>query len=654
MRTTSLAVGLIFSLLLSHAGLLKQSPTQTKKEDVRPATTAPDLAKEKETTSSDAVFRQRGIDLIKDAGEEASKLDDHRSAARIQVAAGESLWAYDREAAQKFFRAAFDAALTYYREGKNEVLDPATRLTTGTRADFCQEIIRRISARDAALGHELSKAFSEEKQRGQEGSKRTKPLESYLRRRGDDALTNDLEIKAAGLLRTNQQAAIAEAKRIFAIEIPRDALIFIWQLAMQDRVAADQLVLWLLANIREDETADAGQLQILTPYFFSDQFLWITDGMGGQGGPYLRGLISRGRDFGSEELMVQWYIEVSFIVLSRIASNNLAEFPDAASSLGAAAYLAQWLEPRVAQVRPSLLPAWQALVNQLFSRVPPNQQSFLAKLSQDEKEASNRMIPQGGIRPTKEGVDRIKDLLEKAEKTSDPARRDLLHQEAALEAGRIGDLGRALEIAEKISDKDFRQQVKDWIYFNAATRALNEQELEKARNYAIEIKAPDQCAYLFCVMARAALKAKDKGRASDFLTEAEQRAEKADNSPEKVRALMSIANLFASFDLPRALESMAIAVRVANRVPSYSPEPGRMLRTLGNAAGQRHDLVQSVESVDLGTGMAALAAVDFDGALLLAQSLDNKALKLTAVVAVAASVLNKKAETKAPPEKAKD
>src|SRR5205814_1661164 len=129
MHKSLLAVVLVFSLVLPPLSIARQSPPQTKKAETRPATDKPpDPAGEKDAVPQGAGLQQRGIDLVKDAGEEAAKLDDRRSAARIQAAAGEALWPFDKEVAQKFFRSAFEAALTYYRDGRNEVLDPVTRL----------------------------------------------------------------------------------------------------------------------------------------------------------------------------------------------------------------------------------------------------------------------------------------------------------------------------------------------------------------------------------------------------------------------------------------------------------------------------------------------------------------------------------------------
>jgi hypothetical protein len=172
---------------------------------------------------------------------------------------------------------------------------------------------------------------------------------------------------------------------------------------------------------------------------------------------------------------------------------------------------------------------------------------------------------------------------------------------------------------------------------------VQEKRLDDARRFALEVDATDQRAYLFFQIASAALKDKDRFRAAEILHEAAQQATAADNTPEKLRALSGIAHLYAGIDPQRAFEVAAEAVRAANRVPTYGPGETRLLRSLETPGGQGSYLsVNDVREFDLGKMLAVLARTDFDGALLLAESLENKSLRLAAIVTLAASVFDKK------------
>jgi hypothetical protein len=374
-------------------------------------------------------------------------------------------------------------------------------------------------------------------------------------------------------------------------------------------------------------------------------YLWATDGYGpswGVGRNFGRDQISKLRDPAAEEILIDWYIEVSFAVLSRTAASDLVVYPDASSRIGAAVWLARWLEPRVSKSRPMLHHAWRVLMDQLNARLLPQQEAMFSRVSLFAKEHPD--WSESWRSQAETPTDRIKRLLEQAGKETDPARRDFLYQEAAIEAERTGDRSRALEIAEKIKALDFREQVRDWINYNAATRALNEGRPEVARQYAVEIAAPDQRASLFCAIARIALKEKDETGAAVLLNEAEGRTIDADVSPAKVRALIMIANQFSRYDPPRAYQVMAKAVEEANKIPDYGSEQAKTVRSLRNAAGQKQGLVHQAENADIEVGMAVIATVDFDGAQHLCQSLENKSLRLSSTIAVASKALKRKSD----------
>jgi hypothetical protein len=98
---------------------------------------------------------------------------------------------------------------------------------------------------------------------------------------------------------------------------------------------------------------------------------------------------------------------------------------------------------------------------------------------------------------------------------------------------------------------------------------------------------------------------------------------------------------------------MLEAVRAANRVQNYSLDQPRMARRLGNSAGMRYDLIADEVDSNLAAGLKLLARSDFDGALLMAESLEHPPLKLASIVAVAAVAFEKK-ESKAEASKKKN
>ncbi len=137
------------------------------------------------------------------------------------------------------------------------------------------------------------------------------------------------------------------------------------------------------------------------------------------------------------------------------------------------------------------------------------------------------------------------------------------------------------------------------------------------------------------------LKNGDRTRAVELLDEAAQRAAGADNTAEKLRAQLGIANLYASFDPARGFEIAADAIKTANRVPSYNPDQAHLTRVFF-LAQQHFSLKRDCRRLRSGKALANLARADFDRAIALAQSLEPKPLKLTTLVTIASSVFDQK------------
>src|SRR5205085_10084452 len=113
----------------------------------------------------------------------------------------------------------------------------------------------------------------------------------------------------------------------------------------------------------------------------------------------------------------------------------------------------------------------------------------------------------------------------------------------------------------------------------------------------------------------------------------------AADSQEKLKALLGIASTYSSFDQVRGFEIVADAVQAANKIKDYDPEKNNTtMRSLGNGAGSNFRSVSSSDSaLDISKTLAALARSDFDRAMLLAQSLENKTMRISSTIAIASS-----------------
>jgi hypothetical protein len=634
MRTLHFFVALSSLSLLALAGGAQTKPVKSKESP--PAKTE---VKDRETARAEAEseitrLQQRAVSLIRDAARESVTIEDRRSIARIQLLAADALWKYDREQARELFEKAFETAVTHYRETKDDDTEKVGGTATVRRSDMRQEVIRKASLRDTALGKRMTDRYVEEKQREIEA----RPSKSPSGGKSNDAMLGSPSPAADQLLSIAQ--SLIDSDRQTSLELAQRAIIqgvsvstpnFLASLASRDRTAADQLFFVALERVGREQFVVPGQLLMLSAYPFGEGRVWMTDGRGTSS--YGFGTPSK---FELDPALIARFLAAAGDILARTMEINPAQFPDLTPRLATALFAARMLEPKVAQYQPALLEKWPALISRLHAATAEASRDGISRtLDNMAREQQRSASP--------DTSDRVKDILERAEKTADFARRDELYAQAAQEARRGGDTADSLSIADKISDMDYRQKVRDWLNFNASSDALSDNRPEDARRYAINVSATDQCAYLLFQIAASALKGRDRARAIDLLEEAARRASDAANTIEKLRALLGIANLYAGIDPSRAFDIASEAVKTANKVSGYSLDQARLVRVLARPSGGSVSISSNdVDGFDIGKTLAVLARSDFERTLSLAQSLENKSLQLTTIVTVATTLIDQK------------
>ena len=633
MRTLRLFFALGSLSLLAVAAVGQAKPVKPK-ESPPPKTEV----KDRETARAEAELeitrlQQRAVSLIRDAAREAVTIDDRRSIARIQSLAADALWKYDREQARELFEKAFETAVTHYRETRDDDTEKVAPTATVRRSDMRQDVIRLASRHDTALAKKMTERYVEEKQREIEDRQSRSPS-----RKTDDTMlgtpspaADQLLSIALSLIDTDRQTSIELAERAIVQGVSASTPSFLAQLASRDRKAADQLFFVALERVAREQFVIPGQLLMLSAYPFGESRVWMTDGRGtssyGFGAP---------EKFALDPALIARFLAAAGDILARATEINPAQFPDLAPRLATALFAARLLEPKVAQYQPALLEKWPALLSRLHAATAEGSRDGISRtLDSMAREQQQSTSP--------DTSDRVKSILERAEKTADFARRDELYAQAAQEARQAGDTARSLSIADKISDMDYRQKVRDWLNFAASGDALRDRRPDDARRYALDVSATDQCAFLLFQIAASALKERDRARAIDLLEEAARRASDAANTIEKLRALLGIANLYATIDSARAFEIASEAVKTANKVSGYSLDQARLVRVLARPSGGSVSVTTSdVDGFDIGKTLAVLARSDFERTLALAQSLESKTLQLTTIVTVATTLIDQK------------
>ncbi len=574
-------------------------------------------------------LQQRAVSIIREAARDSVTLEDRRSIARIQARAASAIWKFDRENARELFEKAFETAITHYRETKNT---GSERLPNGpqiSRADVRQEVIRAVTKFDPTLAKTMTERFIEEKRREIAASQaKTPSTENALLGKVDPAAEQVLSL-AFSLLETDREASVGLARRALEVTIPIPAAGYLVSLANLDRDAADQLFLYALATLGRQEIPVPGQLLVLSAYPFGEDRISISDGNSNSSYGF-----GKPKAFDINPVLIRSFFERATWLLGRTVQINTELAPDLVR-VNSGLFAARYLETKVAQYEPSLSEKWPLIISALYGAASEASRTGVAR-------SLENMARDARTSTAADAEDRIKSLLDQAEKTTNFAQRDERYAQAALGA-RATDLTRALGIADKISDLDFRQSVRDWINFDASTEALSAQKIEEAQRYARDVTATDQRAYLLFQIAKSLLKDRDRARAIDLLEEAARRAADSDNSAEKLRALLGICSVYASIDPTRAFEIGADAMKVASKVPDYGPDTTTLFRGMKRQGGGGASYSSSsADEFDVGKTLSVLARSDLERALNLAQSIESRPLQLLTIVAVATSILDSK------------
>lgn len=631
----NLAWLIALSLVLTPAafGAVQEKPPASQKPKQAEEKSKEDKESEKKAAEEEAsALQRRSIEIIRGAADEAVSLTDHRNAARVQANAADVLWLRDEEHAREIFQKAFEAAVAHYRETKDDNREQLAERAWTTHPDMRLEVIRLASRRDAAFAKKFTEQYVEEKRRElqEQAIENQQKQPGYDRYFGkEDVIASGLLDAASPLLQTDPKTAVELALRAFSAGVPQGAPSFLFQLAGKDRAAADSLFLVALDHISRDPVVVPGQWLLLAAYPFGESVIYISDGQGMSSSSFGAPAPNPAVD----PQLVGRYLASVAGMLTRAAQINPAQSPELPARIATALFAARLLEPKVVQYQPGLVDGWREMAQQLAvmteQRSRDGVNSNVQNLNQNSKPSA----------PT-DAEDRNKSLLDRAERTTDFGQRDELYRQVAFSLQR-SDPARALSIADKISDLDLRKKTRSWISFQAATAAIGQKQWDEARRYAQEVIETDQRAYLYFRIAEAVLKNGDRTRAVELLDEAAQRAAGADNTAEKLRAQLGIANLYARFDSARGFEIAADAIKTANHVPTYNPDQAQLTRVF-STRGSTSVSTEDVDGFDLGKVLANLARADFDRAIALAQSLEPKPLKLTTLVTIASSVFDQK------------
>jgi len=582
--------------------------------------------------------RTIAISLLTSLADEARSFQNQTLRARVQARAADALWDSDVEKARALFRRAWDAADTAdkeafrrYEEQRKSAARDANQYIQSP-PELRSEILRLSAKRDRALSEEFLVQLTDDTNRETSGLDSDNVNPATLKTADPEdppfALAQRLQL-ASRLLEEGDIGRALQFADPALDRVTTRGIFFLSALREKDQAAADQRFATMLARTAADPTSDAVGVSVLSSYVFTP-FLYII----------VRG---NGQNHSSQQR-------------DRIVAPNIAPELRSAFLRGATQILLRPPQPpdqdRTVAGRRGLyfmiariLPLLEQYAPELAPELRVQLSSIAPDASEDLRTGRDRLLTRGLV-PEDQTRDEGRESLDRAERVTDAAERDLLYARAALVAARKGEIT-ARDLVDKIADSDLRKRARAHVDFTLVSRAIDKKDAQEAMRFLPTAELTHiQRAWALLEVARL-LKKTDANRAVEVLNEAATVGRRISGSDgDHARALVGVASQMYDIDRGRVWEALAEAVKAANSASEFSGEDAQISArfAMGRGASTTNN---TVENFDLDGIFGLLAKEDIYRAVELARGFTADAPRAIATLAVARSVLETKKEGRA-------
>lgn len=553
--------------------------------------------------------QQHALALLVRVANDLKSESDKPAVAMLQARAADVLWKFNESAARSIFQTAFDLARQPVPENLPgpEKTDYVRRQATAIR-----EVLRRLGAHDRKDAETWLRNLQKERtaETPKQGARSQESMELLAQMATELLQNNPQQAQQLGLLSLSGR------------DIPENFGRLLFTLSNQSREASDTLFREAIANLRRNNYSYNNALIVLSNYLFDS-----------------RGGLRSDATQADAELLINLFIDAAaaHAALWREARNS-GEPGVAEPSAKLYSFLASRAMPIVGRYAPDRFTSLQTQMNELLSGL--NQQqlrhtTMLTSAQQQQAAVSGRNDHD------------ISTQIERADREKDPQIRDILLRSAALSLMR-GDADHALGVAAKISDTDLRAQTEDDVNLVRLQDLLRSRSYDEGRNTILKLNSVILRAKVLAELASHVLsEIKDTGRASEILSEAQLIVQKIEDTPDKLLALLGIAQQFATFDSARGFESLTLAIKTSNQLKSQVPVPPVSLNappltfksyTVVNGREITTSERATVDSIDF-MQVGNLALQDYVQSRAIGDRIENKLIRAKFMIAITSSIL---------------
>jgi hypothetical protein len=534
-------------------------------------------------------------DLLDKLVTEARALSDetHRSEAMTSVA--DAYWEPSPAKSRELFSSSLDLALLIEIE--------RNRHAAITR------VISTAARRDLQLAGVLTKIVLDRKDRN------------------DPALQASIDLLDFDT-KTSEAIALASS----SLGASSDAAWLIFQLQKRDPGAADRVYYAYLNNAN---SRSLNRLLWLAGYPFG-----YGESLGGSTDPMRFTGIS---GFNFPTLKANRVLATAFLniadqsIVSTLNMTNGAT-PEEAEVLTSLVFFAvTYLLPEAEKYRPDLYARWAIVKNETSQRInPSHRDAILSKLA-------NILAERERVRTqTTDDQDSSEEVLEQAEKLASSCQRDAIYAKAVFQFSYKKNFKRAMLIADKISERDLRGNVIQFVYYDmsvASTTSESSINVDDALRYVNRVESPDLHALLLVKLAAFLSKNGDPDQAKLLLFDATKLAEHVEKSSVRAGVLLAIEKQLAESDADDRFGLLKDAVSAVNRDKDIRIDQLSVQRRVNFGCQQDRPIWYggSVARFNLIDSILRFSNSREDAAVQLALSLDPGVNRIRALATVAGS-----------------
>jgi hypothetical protein len=606
----SRSVLVVLSILLVGLGNLSQA----QQPPTRKATSKPDDRKKNQALIQNALT---ALDSVID---ELPQVEDLQARLAVTEGVVKALAKSRPNRCRKVLDSLFDAARQARKTSSSDkrvggpnpdaIIERIVQLATLFDAKLAESYIERYSSPDDSSGVE------------DQTSKQ------------DPAQAASLRLKLAlELIDKAPASSVSVAESSLSAGVFPETLAFLGNLRKKDLRLANKFFVDALASVGRRRGDDVNELLLLYAYVFSPLRVPVVSPRG-IGTYNIPAYLAVAQEYPVEPALARMYLDAAGQMVldqNRLNPENLQLL---ASGLEGDYYFISIIQPATSNYSPAL-----------SAPLSVRRSVVAAMLQQDRREDSEAAADRWNKIPTNVSLTgggnsaTVDYLIERAEKTSDPLRKDQLFYRAATTAVAAKEYDRALDIVDKLSDK-YSSEAKQFIKFHIASKAARDNQVDKAEFFARRDDDLSRRAFIFTVIAATLIEGKgaDPDRARGFLGEVQQLAAKLNKEDERVAVLFGLVSVYSRFDSALASESLPLAIQSANRVEEFGRVTG-IQRGL-NLGDFLFDYSMYRDEFTFMEGIKTLGAKDFEGTLAQIRVLKNRLPRLKATVIICGAVLS--------------